>query len=173
MLPAASSESRNRKFVGGVPDGSVTLDGMSLWPIEPLDPAAASDGDLAGLHALGVALESEALPGEPVAPLEHTVAGYRHVVPFRVRKGWVVRQGGSEGEIAAVASCSYGDMPENRHHAGFDLSVHPAVRRMGLGSALLGRVVETARRWGCTVPDTAGPPRRAGRAAPAPAPRRP
>jgi GNAT superfamily N-acetyltransferase len=128
---------------------------MSLWPIEPLDPATASDGDLAGLHALDVALESEALPGEPVAPLEHTVAGYRHVVSFRVRKGWVVRQGGSQGEIAAFASCSYGDMPENRHHAGFDVAVHPAVRGMGLGSALLGRVVEAARRWGCTVLDTA------------------
>lgn len=40
---------------------------MSLWPIEPLDPATAPDGDLAGLHALETALEGEALPGEPVA----------------------------------------------------------------------------------------------------------
>ena len=127
----------------------MTLDAMSLWPIEPLDPATASDGDLAGLHALAVALESEALPGEPVAPLGHTVANYRHVLPFRVRRAWAVRQ----GEIAAYASCSYGDMPENRHHAGVSVSVHPSVRGMGLGSALLGRAVEAARRWKCTVLD--------------------
>ncbi|HEV7865771.1 MAG TPA: GNAT family N-acetyltransferase [Acidimicrobiia bacterium] len=126
---------------------------MSLWPIEPLDPATASDGDLAGLGALEAALESEALPGEPVAPLEHLVAGYRHVVPYRVRKGWVVRQGGTSGEIVAWATCSYADVPENRTHASVGLAVHPEVRGLGLGSALLGRVASAARRWGCTVLD--------------------
>ncbi|HKN90415.1 MAG TPA: GNAT family N-acetyltransferase [Acidimicrobiia bacterium] len=128
---------------------------MSLWPVQPFDPATASDGDLAGVHALEVALETEALPDEPVAPLEHTVARLRHVYPFRVWKAWIVRQGGAHGEIAAFASCSYSDLPENRHHADVHVSVHPSVRGMGLGSSLLGRVVETARRWGCTVLDSA------------------
>jgi GNAT superfamily N-acetyltransferase len=126
---------------------------MSLWPIEPLDPATASDGDLAGLHALESALESEALPGEPVAPLEHTVAEFRHVVPFRVYQGWVVRQGGASGEIAAWAKCSYADVPENRNHANVWVAVYPEVRGLGLGTALLARAVEAARRWGCTVLD--------------------
>jgi GNAT superfamily N-acetyltransferase len=123
---------------------------MTLWPIEPLDPATASDGDLAGLHALEVALETEALPGEPVAPLQHTVANYRHVLPFRVRRGWVVRQG---GEIAAFASCSFSDIPENRDHASVSVSVHPSLRGMGLGSALLAKAAEAARRWECTILD--------------------
>lgn len=126
---------------------------MSLWPIQPLDPATASDGDLAGLHALEVALETEALPGEPVAPLAHTVAEFRHVLPFRVRKGWVVRQGGTASEIVAWGSASYADVPENRSHANVWLAVHPEVRGLGLGSALLHRAVGAARQWGCTVLD--------------------
>jgi mycothiol synthase len=124
-----------------------------LWPVEPLDPVTASDGDLAGLHALDVALELEALPGEPVAPLTHSVAGYRHVLPFVVRKGWVVRQAGASGEIVAGGSASYVDVPENRNHAHVWVAVHPEVRGLGLGSALLGEAVKAARRWGCTVLD--------------------
>ena len=45
---------------------------MSFWPVQPFDPVTASDGDLAALHVLDVALETEALPGEPVAPLAHS-----------------------------------------------------------------------------------------------------
>jgi GNAT superfamily N-acetyltransferase len=126
---------------------------MSLWPIQPLDPATASDGDLAALAALEAALELEALPGEPAAPVEHTVAEYRHVPPFRKRSGWVVRQSGSRGDIVAWGSASYADVPENRTHAHVGLAVHPEVRGLGLGSALLDRAVDAARGWGCTVLD--------------------
>jgi mycothiol synthase len=153
MVPAGLVKARKQKFGGGGPAGSVTLDAMSVWPIEPLNPATASDGDLAGLHALETALELEALPGEPVAPLEHTVAELRNAPPFRVREGWVVRQGGSSPEIVAWGSASYADVPENRNHAHVWLAVHPEVRGLGLGSALLDRAVEAARRWGCTVLD--------------------
>ncbi|HVW32024.1 MAG TPA: GNAT family N-acetyltransferase [Acidimicrobiia bacterium] len=126
---------------------------MSLWPIEPIDPATAPEADLAGLHALAVALDVEALPGEPVAPLAHSVAAFRHRVPFQIRRDWVVRQGGARGEIVAHGTCSYRDVPENRHHAEIELAVHPEVRGLGLGTALLARAVEAARRWRCTVLD--------------------
>ena len=126
---------------------------MSLWPVEPIDPVTASDGDLAGLHNLEVALELEALPGEPVAPLAQSVAGHRHERPLVVRKAWVVRQTGTAGEIVAWASVSHVDVPENRSHAHVWVAVHPEVRGLGLGSTLLTRATETARRWGCTVLD--------------------
>ncbi|HLJ07447.1 MAG TPA: GNAT family N-acetyltransferase [Acidimicrobiia bacterium] len=126
---------------------------MSFWPVQPLDPATCSDDDLAGLHALEAALETEALPGEPVAPLEHTVAELRHGNPFLVRKGWVVRHGDAGSPIAARASCSFIDVPENRHHAHVTVDVHAAVRGLGIGSALLARAVDAARRWHCTVLD--------------------
>jgi GNAT superfamily N-acetyltransferase len=153
MVPAGLVGTRNQKFGGGGRDGSVTLDVMSLWPIEPLDPATASDGDLAALAALETALELEALPGEPVAPLRHTVAEFRNVLPFRVRKSWVVRQARTSGEIVAWGTASYADVPENRTHANVRLAVHPEVRGLGLGSALLDRAVDAARRWGCSVLD--------------------
>ena len=126
---------------------------MSLWPIDPFDPATASDGDLAGVHAVEVALEREALPGEPVPPLAHTVAEQRHAVPFRVRRAWLVRQAGRSGEVVAWASASYAAVPENRNHAHVWVAVHPEVRGLGLGSALLARAVDAARGWGCTVLD--------------------
>ncbi|HEV7536523.1 MAG TPA: GNAT family N-acetyltransferase, partial [Acidimicrobiia bacterium] len=131
----------------------MTLDDMSFWPVQPFDPVTASDADLAGLHALDVALEAEALPGEPVAPLAHSLARYRHALPFEVRRGWVVRQGGASGQIVARAAVSYADVPENRHHADVWVGVHPAVRGLGIGSVLLQRAVDAARRWGCTVLD--------------------
>jgi len=131
----------------------VTLDVMSFWPVQPFDPVTASAADVAGLHALDTALEREALPGEPVAPLAHTAARLRHALPFEVHRGWVVRQGGASGEIVARAAATYADVPENRHHADVWVGVHPAVRGLGIGSALLGRAVGEARRWGCTVLD--------------------
>jgi GNAT superfamily N-acetyltransferase len=126
---------------------------MSFWPVRPLDPATASDDDLAGVHALEAALEAEALPGEPVAPLEHTVGELRHVSPFLVRKGWVVRQGDAASPIAATAFCSFIDVPENRHHARVTVGVHPEVRGLGIGSTLLARAVDAARHWNCTLLD--------------------
>jgi GNAT superfamily N-acetyltransferase len=81
------------------------------------------------------------------------VAGYRHSVPFRVREGWAVRQNSGPGGIVAWGTASYNEVPENRNHAHIGLSVHPEVRGLGLGSALLDRAVQTARRWGCTILD--------------------
>ncbi|HEU5450269.1 MAG TPA: GNAT family N-acetyltransferase, partial [Acidimicrobiia bacterium] len=126
---------------------------MSFWPVEPIDPVTATERDLAGLHALEVVLELEALPGEPVAPLAHAMAEYRHERPLVVRKAWVVRQGGKTGEIVAWAYVLYLDVPENRNHAHVWVAVHPEVRGLGLGSALMARVVDTARQWDCAVLD--------------------
>jgi mycothiol synthase len=130
-----------------------TLEGMSLWPLEPLDPATASDDDLAALAALDALLELEALPGEPVAPPAHSLNTFRHRLPFRIREGWIVRQGSGSGEIVAWGTVSYNDVPENRNHAAIWLAVHPEVRGLGLGSVLLDRAVKTAGRWGCTMLD--------------------
>src|SRR5581483_1789148 len=153
MVAVGLRQPRNGKFGGGVRSRSVTLDVMSFWPVQPFDPVTASAADVAGLHALDTALEREALPGEPVAPLAHTAARLRHALPFEVHRGWVVRQGGASGEIVARAAATYADVPENRHHADVWVGVHPAVRGLGIGSALLGRAVGEARRWGCTVLD--------------------
>src|SRR2546430_12947922 len=111
MVPAALRATRKREIRWPGLAGFVTLGGMSLWPVQPFDPATASDGDLAGVHALEVALETEALPDEPVAPLEHTVARLRHVYPFRVGKAGTVARGGPHGWSAPSPSCSSRTVP--------------------------------------------------------------
>src|SRR5256885_843860 len=84
------------------------------------------------LPAPGVALGAEAWPGDPTAPLAHAVAGYRHALPLRVQRGWVIRQGGPSEQVVARAAASYADVPENRDHAEITITVHPAVRGLGL-----------------------------------------
>lgn len=119
--------------------------------IEELDPASASDAELAAVHALEVAVEAEALPGEPVPPLAHSLAEYRHVRAFTVRRWWVAPAGG--GAIAGLARCSYDEVPENRSHAFLDVVVDPSARRAGLGSTLFSAALGAAEEWGCSLLD--------------------
>lgn len=121
-----------------------------MTPLEILDPATAPDADLAAVHALDVAVERDALPGEPTTPLEQALSEYRRAPVYRHRRWWVVRDG---GEVVGWAACAYDDVPDNRTHALVDVKVLPAWRRRGLGSILLGRAVEAARDWDCSILD--------------------
>jgi GNAT superfamily N-acetyltransferase len=123
---------------------------MSTLRIDRLDPATASDAELAAVHALDVAVEREAVPDEPVPPLAHAVVCYRTASPLVVQRWWVARRG---DELVARATCAYEDVPENRTHASVDIAVHPAARRSGIGSALLVRVIDTATEWDCSLLD--------------------
>ena len=136
------------------PDGRrlPTLDSMATLPIEPFDPATASDAELTAVHALDRAVDQDGLPGDPPVPLEHALACYRRAWPTTVRRWWVARQG---DEIVGRSACAYDDVPENRSHAAVEVAVHPAARRAGLGSALLGHAVESAREWSCSLVDIA------------------
>ena len=118
--------------------------------IETLDPASASDADLAAVHALDVAVERDALPGEPTSPLEQALAEYRQEPVYRHRRWWVAR---GDGAVVGRAVCAYDDIPENRNHALVDVKVLPAWRRHGLGTVLLRRAVEAAQDWGCSILD--------------------
>ena len=123
---------------------------MSSLRIDVLDPATASDAELAAVHALEAAVEREALPDEPVPPLAHALVCYRTTRPSVVQRWWVARRG---DKLVARATCAYEDVPENRAHAWVDIAVHPAARRAGIGSALLARVIDTAAEWDCSLLD--------------------
>ena len=123
---------------------------MSAIRIDRLDPATASNAELAAVHALEVAVERDALPGEPVPPLEHALASYRFARPTVARRWWVARHG---EDVVASASCAYDDVPENRAHADVEVAVHPATRRRGIGSALLALAADTAAGWDCSLLD--------------------
>lgn len=121
------------------------------WRIDPFDPATATEMELADVHALEVALEREALPGEPTPPLAHSLAEYRRVPAFRSRNWWVARGGG--GEVVGWARCAWDDLPENRSHCWGEILVAAPARRQGIGSALLGLVAGSAREWGASLLD--------------------
>ncbi len=97
-----------------------------------------------------MALEREALPDVPVPPADHALADYRRAPSFRHRRWWVSRRG---DEVAGFASAVWDDLPENRSHCEIDVAVAPSARRSGLGSALLGAVVEAADAWQASLLD--------------------
>lgn len=124
---------------------------MVGWRVDEIDPATASDAELAGVHALDVALEREALPGEPVPPLAHALAEYRREPAYRRRRWWVARDEASE--VVGHAAWSWNDLPENRTHSWVHVSVAPWARRQGIGSALFALTVEAAEAQGTTLLD--------------------
>jgi GNAT superfamily N-acetyltransferase len=129
----------------------MTADDASGWRIDALDPATASEADLAAVYALEVALEREALPDEPVYPFTLALADYRRTPAYRHRRWWVAY--GNGGELVGRATCSWNDLPENRSHCEAHVEVAAAARRAGLGTALFARAVEAASGWGTTLID--------------------
>jgi mycothiol synthase len=125
---------------------------VSRIRIEPLDPATATDADLAAVHALDEAVDQVALPGDPPVPLGHALVCYRQAWPATVRRWWVARSG---DEVVGRSASAYDDVPENRSHAAIEVAVHPAARRGGLGTDLLRPAVEAAREWDCSLLDIA------------------
>jgi GNAT superfamily N-acetyltransferase len=123
---------------------------MSSPAIDELDPTRAGEADLAAVWALEVALEREALPAEPVPPVEQSVVEYRHQPSYQHRRWWVARQG---TQVVGQATCAFNDLPENRSHALVNVMVAPEARRASLGTALFTLALGATEEWGCTLLD--------------------
>ena len=105
-------------------------------PIEiaEVDARTAPDNVLARFHAIEVACHEELQPGEPVRGLEEVVAFYRHQPTTQTSCHW-------------LADCGSASLYVHGPTAAFlHLLVAPEKRRRGLASALLGRVLQRARR---------------------------
>lgn len=119
-------------------------------PIEELDPATAREADLVATWALEAALKREALPDEPVEPVEQTLLGYRHQPSYSHRRWFLARHG---DRVVGKGACGWSDLPENRSHARVDVLVHPGTRGLGLGAALFEAALEAAVDAGCSLLD--------------------
>jgi GNAT superfamily N-acetyltransferase len=105
-------------------------------PIEiaEVDAHAAPDEVLAPFHAIEVACHDELQPGEPVRGVEEVIAFYRYQPTTHTSCHWLA-DGGSASLYVHGPTAAF-----------LHLLVAPAKRRRGLGSALLGRVLQRARQ---------------------------
>ncbi|MBW3670771.1 MAG: cell wall metabolism sensor histidine kinase WalK [Acidobacteria bacterium] len=102
--------------------------------IEELDPATASDADLAGLHAVDEAVDRDALPDEPTMPRGQAMREYRWAPTYRRRRWWVARHA---GDVVGRAGCAYDEVPDNRDHAQVEIRVVPLGGHSGIAAVAL------------------------------------
>lgn len=119
-------------------------------PIEELDPTTAEEADLGAVWALEAALEREALPNEPVEPVEQALLGYRHQPSYSHRRWFLAHHG---DRVVGKGACAWSDLPENRAHARVDVLVHPEARGRGLGSVLFRAALDAAVDAECSLLD--------------------
>ena len=111
--------------------------------VEPFDITSAPEDDLRAIHALEQLALDERFPDDPRYPFEEFVADLKFEPGYVRNLRWVVRDRRGGG-ILGVSTLRLRDKEENRNKARAYLSVHPTVRRQGLGRALLAPVAEAA-----------------------------
>jgi mycothiol synthase len=115
--------------------------------IEPLDPHAITENQIAAVHVLMSRSEAERFPNDPPRPLEQTAAVFRTIPPFFDLRLWTAW----DGDRAMLLSFAVLVMPrteENQHAAQIELDVVPEARRQGLGKRMLGLMADTAAQAG-------------------------
>jgi GNAT superfamily N-acetyltransferase len=117
--------------------------------VQPLDPADA--GVVRACYETHVAATTADDPFEPPVSLDRFTARMRTGPADSPREDWYVA-GEADGAVAAWYQAEYPD-PENRDRVWLTLTVHPARRRAGLGTALLRHVAGRAFATGRAILD--------------------
>lgn len=121
---------------------------MSDITITPFDAKAASDDEVAELHAFFEAIYHERLPDDPWMPVADLANRFRHPRAIAVDHRWLARD--AAGELVGFSHLFYEDIEENRNLAGVDVQLRGDRRRAGLGSRLMTYGLEVAEREGRT-----------------------
>lgn len=116
------------------------------FEIRAFDPYVASEAEWQSFNQLINGHEYELYPEDPPTTWEVQRRLWSVEIPEMRRFLWLAA--GPGGEAAGYAECNLEDLEENRHLAFCDLYVAPQWRRRGLGSRLLGRLVECAQANG-------------------------
>lgn len=103
--------------------------------------------DVRAWHRVRSAALAHDRPGDPLPTLAHVRASLTAVGPGSRLALWLVH--GSNDEGVATARLRLPAAEGSGRLASVDLTVHPAHRRMGMGSRLLATVVAAAREEGC------------------------
>ena len=109
--------------------------------VSPFDGQRLGGDDVAAVHGVVAAAVTADLPGEPVPTLAEVAGRLRSRRDGRRTFRWIARDdaGGPVGHLVL-------GLPDldNTHLGLFDLTVHPAHRRRGTGSALLREAATVA-----------------------------
>ncbi|MBE1500805.1 GNAT superfamily N-acetyltransferase [Amycolatopsis lexingtonensis] len=114
--------------------------------IERFDPLSTAEAGFAAYHAVFAASRETDRPGEPVLPLGELAGRLTRPLPgMGDAAQWVAYRG---DELVAFAEVHFLEA-ENNGIALTDVVVHPAVRRSGIGTALLHAVLPELRARDC------------------------
>src|SRR5687768_12228408 len=108
--------------------------------IEEFDPTTASEDDFRARWELTVRLDRERQPENPVTPFDKHRQQLVDQPSFRRPRHWTVWDGERRPVGVATLWLEYTD--SNRHLTWSDLDIAPEVRRQGVGTELLGHMVE-------------------------------
>jgi GNAT superfamily N-acetyltransferase len=119
------------------------------WTIALHDPKRDTDDEIAERVALQNVLMAEVLPDEVPNPVDESIAVWR-AQPDRVR-WWSFRARDEDGALIGLSATSIDPDFDNDPDLLFvQLAVRAEHRRAGLGTELLGRIVEVAEAEGRT-----------------------
>lgn len=119
---------------------------MVALTIEEWQLRMQPDRLLAELYQARVQLHQEAAPQDPRVPLEHEIAGIRHLPA--TDDGVVLVARDSARAVAGICTCTWQYLQGWDHVLGADIAVLPGWRRQGLGTQLLELSVAVAHRRG-------------------------
>lgn len=114
-----------------------------------LDLSSLAEGDLAGVHGVWAAIETEDEPADPPVPVEVVDAFLRHRPASEPLRAWVAEDAGR------VLGWSRAELwtSDNLQLGTAEVHVHPDARRRGLGRRLLTEAVGACRDDGRTSLD--------------------
>lgn len=118
--------------------------------IERFDHTTAQQDAFRARYDLVRLISDELSPEDPFEPYERWRAGWNHRPSWEQRHDWSAVDRAS-GRLVGIAMLPLDYLETNRNLGWFDIQIHPAARRHGLGSRLLRPIVEVAQSDGRTV----------------------
>lgn len=116
--------------------------------IEPLDPRAATDTEMAALHDLLAGVDRELVPALPPISFEQLAGELRAGPAWARNELFLVWDGPGRDRLLAAGRLELDDTAGNTDSAYFDISVRPEHRRQGIGRAILARILDAAEADG-------------------------
>lgn len=110
--------------------------------IQELNIRDASLQEYQALRRLMDVVSKERQPDDPVVPLEETINQMKNLPTFVDLKMWCVWD--NDAKMLAQGNVGLIYVEDNRHLSQFDIIVHPAFRRLGIGKQLLRLIAEAA-----------------------------